>query len=219
MSFSANDPHSATHTLVYGASLEEAQAAMILLHGRGASPEDILGLAAEIDAGGVAYLAPAAFQAEWYPQTFLAPRSANQPWLDSALLRIDSLFQGIEEAGIAPQHIVLLGFSQGACLSLEYAARHPRDYGGVAALSGGLIGSEDDLKDYPGIFDGTPMLLACSTVDPYIPEERVRQSGDILKNLGASVDVRLYPGMGHMVNRDELDAVAAMLEKAKKHKT
>jgi predicted esterase len=210
--FVANDPHSTTRTITYGTALEEAQAAMILLHGRGASPEDILGLAAEIDPGGVAYLAPAAFQAVWYPQPFLSPQSVNQPWLDSALRRVDSLFQSIEEAGIPPQQIILLGFSQGACLSLEYAARNPRNYGGVAALSGGLIGSEDDLKNYPGFFDHTPILLGCSNVDPFIPEMRVRQSGDILTKLGANVDLRLYPGMGHMVNRDELDAVAFMLE-------
>ncbi len=217
MNFAANDPHATTHTLTYGAPIEQAKAAMILLHGRGASPEDILGLAAEIDPGNVIYLAPAAFQATWYPQSFLIPQSANQPWLDSALNRVDGLFRMVEEANIPPHRVFLLGFSQGACLSLEYAARNPRDYGGMVALSGGLIGSDEDLQDYPGFFDKTPVFLGCSTVDPYIPEERVRLSGNIMENLGASVDVRLYPGMGHMVNRDELDAIAKMLDSVISH--
>ena len=208
-----NDPHSTTHTLSYGASTEEAKAAMILLHGRGASPEDILGIATEIDPGNVTYFAPAAFQAIWYPQSFLNPQSANQPWLDSALKRVDGLIHTLQEANISPQRMLLLGFSQGACLSLEYAARNPRDYGGVVALSGGLIGSNEELVGYPGGFDETPVLLGCSTVDPYIPEERVRLSGELMEKLGADVDLRLYSGMGHMVNRDELDAVAQMLRK------
>lgn len=206
-----NDPHAGTRTLTYGASLKDARVAMIMLHGRGATPEDILGLAPAIDRGDVAYLAPAAMHMTWYPNTFLVPQQANQPWLNSALQRISGLLGQVETAGIPMERVFLLGFSQGACLTLEYTARHTWRYGGVAGLSGGLIGTEDDLVGYHGLLDGTRVFLGCSDVDPHIPVERVDRTAGILQTLGANPTVRIYPGMGHLVNADELDAVQRML--------
>jgi predicted esterase len=191
---------------------EQAQAAMILLHGRGASPEDILGIAAQIEVEPVTYLAPAAMGSQWYPQTFLAPQSANQPWLGSALRRVDALVQHLINANIATERIVLLGFSQGACLATEYVARNPKRYGGLAALSGGLIGTDADLVGYNGSFDGMPALLGCSDIDPHIPLARVQKSTEQLRSMAATVDERIYPDMGHYVNEDELNAVRIMLE-------
>jgi len=146
-STSPSNPHAGTRTLAYGAPLEEARAAMIMLHGRAASPEDILGVAPLIDPGSLIYLAPAAMDGAWYPQTFLRPQSVNQPWLDLALRRIGSLISQVETAGIPVERIVLLGFSQGAWLALEYAARNAWRYGGVAVLSGGLIVQKKIYRD------------------------------------------------------------------------
>jgi predicted esterase len=206
------NPHLGTPTITYGAPLEEATAAAIFLHGRGATPEDILYLAHEADPGGIAYLAPEAAGGSWYPLSFLAPLEANQPWLDSAFERIGDLIAKIEAAGIPAERIVLAGFSQGACLALEYAVRKPRCYGGLVGLSGGLIGPDDMPRDYPGSLEGTPVFLGCSDMDPYIPLERVRMSGEVLRRLGAQVDERIYPALGHLVNEDELDALASMLK-------
>jgi phospholipase/carboxylesterase len=207
------DPHGGTRTLTYGAPLEEARAAMILVHGRGASPEDIMGVAPEVDPGSVAYLAPAAAGGAWYPQTFMNPQPSNQPWLNSALGRVGGLISHINGAGIPSDKIVLLGFSQGACLASEYVARHPMRYGGLAVLSGGLIGTDEELTGYTGSLNSTPVFFGCSNVDPHIPEARVRRSGDIMKTLGAQVEVNIYPGMGHNINQDEITIVRAMLEK------
>jgi predicted esterase len=185
---------------------------MILLHGRGASPEDILGIGAEVDPGGVIYLAPEARSSAWYPQTFLAPQKANQPWLSSALTRLGEMLEYLEAEGIPPERVILLGFSQGACLASEYAARNPRRYGGIAALSGGVIGADDDLQGYEGRLADTPIFLGCSDVDPHIPVERVHRTTEILSSLGAQVTEQIYPGMGHFVNVEELTAVRAMVE-------
>lgn len=206
------DPHAGTRTLAYGVQPEQAQAAMILLHGRGASPEDILGIAAEIAIEDVAYLAPAAMNSTWYPYPFLNPQAANQPWLNSALKRVGGLIEHLNGANVATNKIILLGFSQGACLASEYAARYPQRYGGVVALSGGLIGAEEDLVGYTGSLDGTPAFFGCSDIDPHIPEKRVRRSAEVLEGLGASVETRIYPNMGHLVNIDEINTVKHMLE-------
>lgn len=209
---SETNPHSGTRTLGFGVPIKEARAAMILLHGRGASPEDILGIGAEVDPGGVVYLAPAARGSAWYPQTFLAPQQANQPWLTSALARVGDLLVHLEEEGMPAERVILLGFSQGACLASEYAARNPRRYGGIAALSGGVIGTDDDLQGYAGSLEGTPVFLGCSDVDPHIPVERVHRTAEILTSLGAQVSEQIYPGMGHFVNMEEIEAVRAMVE-------
>jgi predicted esterase len=180
---------------------------MLMIHGRGASAEDILALAAELNHPELAYLAPQAAGSTWYPHSFLAPPASNEPYLSSALAAVAALLDRVAAAGIPPERTVLLGFSQGACLATEFAARN----GGVVGLSGGLIGPGGTPRDYPGSLAGTPVFLGCSDVDPHIPAARVRESAEVLARLGGEVDARLYPGLGHTVNRDEIAAVRAML--------
>lgn len=184
---------------------------MVLLHGRGATADGILDLAQALNAPGVAYFAPQASGNTWYPNRFTAPIASNEPGISSAMAMIADLLRAIVESGIPNERIVLLGFSQGGCLALEYAARHARRYGGIVGLSAGLIGPDGTPRDYSGSFDGTPAFLGCSDVDAHIPLARVQESGDVLRRLGADVDVRIYPGMGHTVNADELDAVRGIL--------
>jgi len=197
---------------VMGEPLEKARAAMIMMHGRGASAEDILTLVPEINRPGFTYLAPQAANSAWYPNSFLAPLASNEPGLSSALALIASIFERLEQAGISPEHTILLGFSQGACLSLEYVARNARLYGGVAGLSGGLIGPEGTPRDYQGSLANTPIFLGCSDIDPHIPKKRVELSAEVLQRMGGNVTMRLYPRMGHTVNEDEIRAVQAMMD-------
>jgi predicted esterase len=194
-----------------GESLAKARAAMILVHGRGATAADIMTVGAELLHPGFAYLAPQAEGNAWYPYPFTAPLEANEPYLSAALGVIESLLARVE-ATIPAQRVILLGFSQGACLTLEFAARHARRYGGVVGLSGGLIGPPETPRDYPGSFDGTPVFLGCSDIDPHIPKERVIETGEVFKRMAAKVTVRLYPGMGHTVSQDEIDAVREIVE-------
>lgn len=182
-----------------------------MLHGRGASAEDILGLAREFRARDVAYLAPQAAGHTWYPYSFLMPIEQNEPALGSALRLVEQLVTTLNGQGVPSAKIALMGFSQGACLSLEFAARHARRYAAIAAFSGGLIGPPGTPRSYAGSFDGTPVFLGCSDVDPHIPIERVRESAGVFARMGASVDTRVYPGMGHTINREEIDAVDALL--------
>ncbi len=204
-------PHKGQPVLVAGEPLAAAKAAMIMLHGRGAGPEDILSLVPELKQDGFTFIAPRAVHNTWYPNSFLASISTNEPWLSSALSVISSLLQQVQKAGIPAERTILLGFSQGACLSLEYAARNAQCYGGIAALSGGLIGPDGTARDYAGSFDGTPIFLGCSDVDFHIPKERVQESAEIVQRLGADVTARLYPGMGHTINQEEIDIVRAMM--------
>jgi len=200
-------PHQGQPVLTAGEPLDKAKAAMIMVHGRGASAEDILSLTPELNQLGFAYLAPQAAGYAWYPNSFLAPIASNEPGLSSGLAVITSLFAKLAEAGISPERTILLGFSQGACLSLEFAARNARRYGGLAGLSGGLIGPDGTPRDYPGSLDGTPVFLGCSDVDPHVPKERVELSAEVLQRLGGNVTTRLYPRMGHTVNREEIRQV------------
>ncbi|MGH2559265.1 MAG: alpha/beta hydrolase [Thermomicrobiales bacterium] len=209
-------PHQGQPVLAAGAPLEEARAAMILVHGRGASAASILGLTQELDQEGFAYLAPQANGNTWYPYPFLEPLARNEPHLSSALAVIEGLVTRVNDAGMSSERIVLLGFSQGACLAIEFAARHARRWGGVAGLSGGLIGSgeragfappEDKIFEYTGSLAGTPVFLGCSDVDPHIPLRRVQQSTEALRALGGDVTERIYPGMGHTINADEVQFV------------
>jgi len=167
---------------------------------------------AELQQPGFAYLAPQAAGNAWYPYPFTAPIESNEPYLSAALNMLAALVSEVETT-VPASRIVLLGFSQGACLSLEFAARNARRYGAVVGLSGGLIGPDGTPRDYPGDFEGTPVFLGCSDVDPHIPKERVIESGTVLERLGADVTVRLYPGMAHTVSFDEIAAVQAILEK------
>ena len=184
---------------------------MILVHGRGAGAADIMTIAAEVMFPGVAYLAPQAAGSAWYPNPFTAPFEANEPYLSSALQVLSSLVAMVETT-VPAGRLVLLGFSQGGCLTLEFAARHGRRYGGVIGLSAGLIGPDGSPRDYPGDFQQTRVFLGCSDVDPYIGKERVIEAGQVFERMGADVTVRLYPRMGHTSNADEIEAVGAILK-------
>jgi predicted esterase len=208
---SAQDPHAGQPVERRGPAPAAARLAVVLVHGRGDSAAGILGLADHFDLADVAWLAPQAAGHAWYPYSFLAPMERNQPGLDSGLRTLDGLVAGLAGDGVGPDRIVLMGFSQGACLAQEYAARHARRYAAIVGLSGGLIGPPGTPRDYAGGFEGTPVFLGCSDIDSHIPVERVHESADVFRRMGASVDERIYPGMGHTVNRDELDAVARLL--------
>ena len=194
-----------------GEPLASARAAMILLHGRGATAEDIMTLAAEVQESGWAYLAPQAAGNAWYPNPFTAPLESNEPYLSAALATVTDLVERVEEY-VAAQRVVLLGFSQGGCLSLEWASRNARRYGAVVGLSAGLIGPDDTPRAHPGDFDGTPAFLGCSDVDPYIRRDRVEDAASVLDRMGAAVDLRLYPGMGHMVSGEEIVAIRGLVD-------
>jgi predicted esterase len=189
-----------------GEPLASARAAMILLHGRGATAEDIMTLASEVAQPGWAYLAPQAAGNAWYPNPFTAPLESNEPYLSAALDTITRLFTRVE-ATVPAQRVVLLGFSQGGCLALEWAARNARRYGGVVGLSAGLIGPAGSPREYPGAFDSTPVFLGCSDVDPYIQKDRVVESAEVFKRMGAEVTLRFYPGMAHTVSIEELATI------------
>lgn len=208
---SPNDPHDGQPVLHYGAPIESARLAAIFTHGRGASAEDILGLAPELGADDVAYVAPQAAGRTWYPYSFLTAIEKNEPFLTSALGVLAGLVANLGERGFGPERLVLLGFSQGACLTLEFVARNPRRYAAVVGLSGGLIGPPGTPRDYPGSLEGTPLFLGCSDVDAHIPLERVHESSDVLRRMGATVDERIYKGMGHTVSADELGVVRGLL--------
>jgi predicted esterase len=206
------NPHAGQAVLTAGPKPENARLTMILVHGRGASAEDILGLAREFRQHDVAYLAPQAGGHTWYPYTFLAPIAQNEPALSSALGVLQGLVSTLGGQGVPPERIGFLGFSQGACLSLEFAARQARPYAAVIGLSGGLIGPPGTPRAYTGSMGGTFMFLGCSDVDPHIPVERVHETAEVFRGLRAVVDERIYRGMGHTVNRDELEAVTTILD-------
>ncbi len=184
---------------------------MILVHGRGGSAEDLLGLALELRFDDVLFVAPQAAGHTWYPYSFLTQMARNEPGLTSGLNKISSLIDALRHEGLSPERVGLMGFSQGACLSLEYAARSARRYAAVVGLSGGIIGPPGTPRDYPGSLDSTPVFLGCSDIDPHIPVERVHETEEVFARLGATVDKRIYPGMGHIVNEDEITAVRALL--------
>jgi len=194
-----------------GEPLEHARAAMLLMHGRGAQAEDILSLAAQFSLPGFSYLAPQALGNTWYPNRFLDPLATNEPWLTSDLYMMSDLLEKVVKAGIPYERVIILGFSQGACLALEFAARNARRYGGLVGLSGALIGPDGTQRNYQGSLSGTPVFLGCSDVDFHIPKERVDQAADLLRHLGGVVTERIYPGMDHTVNQDEIDFVRGML--------
>lgn len=205
-------PHGGQPIRMAGEPPETAQAAMLMVHGRGARAEDILTLAQELNQPGFAYLAPQAAGNTWYPNRFLVPVEENEPWLSSALAFVGDTLTQIINAGIPPERILLLGFSQGACLTLEFAARNARRYGGIVGLSGALIGPDDTPRDYAGSLDGTLVFLGCSDVDFHVPKERVDQTANVLRVLGGDVTERLYPNMDHTVNQDEIDFVRGMMK-------
>jgi predicted esterase len=205
-------PHQGQPVFRAGQSLERARVALVLAHGRGATARDILTLTDALERPDCAYLAPQAAGNSWYPNSFLAPLASNEPALSSALQAIADTLALVEIVGIPPERTLLAGFSQGACLTLEYVARHARRYGGIAGFSGGLIGPAGTPRDYAGSLAGTPIFLGCSDMDPHIPATRVEDSAQVLRHLGAEVTVRLYPGMGHTVNEDERGWLRTLLD-------
>ncbi|MCC6626743.1 MAG: dienelactone hydrolase family protein [Chloroflexi bacterium] len=207
-------PHAGVPIRTTGAPLEAATAALVLLHGRGATAESILPLAESVTMAGLAVLAPQAASLTWYPRRFTAPLVDNEPWLSSALAAVGDVVAQAGEVGVPRECVVLVGFSQGACLALEWAARNAARLGGVVGLSGGLIGPDGSSRDYTGSLAGTPVLLGCSDVDGHIPVTRVQESASVLRRLGGDVDERIYPGMGHTVNDDEIAALAAIVRRA-----
>lgn len=198
--------------LTSGRDPSEARAAGILVHGRGGSAEGMLGLAAAIAVEDIAWLAPQAEGGAWYPHSFMAAIESNEPWLSASLDLLDRLVARCGADGLPPERVALAGFSQGACLAAEYAARNARRYGGLVLLSGGLIGPPGTPREYPGSLSGTPVFLGCSDIDPHIPVERVRETARVLRSMGAEVDERIYPGLGHTVIDDEIDAARRILE-------
>lgn len=209
---STHDPHGGQPVRWRGPQPADARLTMIAVHGRGATAESILTLTDEFGLDDVAYLAPQAAGNTWYPYSFLAPIDQNEPGITSGIGVLRALIAQLAKDGVDARRVALLGFSQGACLTLEFAARHARRYAGVFGLSGGLIGPPGTPRDYSGSFDGTPVFLGCSDVDAHIPLQRVRESADVLRRMGAAVDDRIYPGMGHTVVPDEIDAVRAVLQ-------
>ena len=187
-----------------GKDLASADKALIMIHGRGADATDILGLAKYLNVRDFALLAPEATNNTWYPQSFLAPQTMNEPWLSSAISLVGETVAEIKEAGIAESSIFFLGFSQGACLALEYVARNATRYGGIVAFTGGLIGEKINAGNYKGNFDKTPVFIGTSNPDPHVPVERVYASSNILSAMGASVTHKVYENMGHTINNDEI---------------
>ena len=206
----SDDPHRGSEEAWFGPALEEAESAVVLIHGRGDSAPGILTLAPNLRAPRTVFLAPQASGFSWYPNSFLHDIESNEPWLSSALARIGAAIITVTEV-VPENRVVLMGFSQGACLALEFAAQNTRRYGGVVALSGGLIGPDDTPRNYAGTLDGTPVFLGCSDVDPHIPVGRVGASAHVMEGLGGEVEERIYPRMGHMVNEDEIAWASSLL--------
>jgi predicted esterase len=209
---SIRGPHQGQPVLAAGRPLDEAKAAMVLVHGRGATAQSILELGAVLDQPGFAYLAPQASGNTWYPYSFLAPVAQNEPGITSGLQAVAAAVATIESAGIPAEKIIIGGFSQGACLASEFVARHARRYGGLLAFSGGLIGPPGTARDYEGSLAGTPVFIGCSDVDPHIPLVRVTETADALAGLGAAVNKKIYPGMGHTINQDEIDQAMQIVQ-------
>lgn len=207
----ADDPHADQPLVTAGTDLATAEAAAVLVHGRGATARSIVQMGQQFHVDGLALLAPQAAGNTWYPNPFTAPVEHNEPGRSSGLRAIDGAIEQANDAGIPAERVLVLGFSQGACLASEFLARNPRRYGGLVALSGGLIGESIDPDDYTGDLAGTPAFLGCSDVDPHIPEQRVHETAEVLEALGADVTARIYEGMGHGVNEDELTFVGEMV--------
>jgi predicted esterase len=204
---------SATVTIAAaGAPLKDARAAVVLLHGRGSSTDDVLSLAGALRQADLAYVAPQAPGHTWYPRSFLAPLEHNEPSLSRSLAIVAAIVNDLAGRGIPADRIALIGFSQGGCLALEFAARNAKRYAGIAGLSAGLIGPPGLTRDYPGSLDGTPVFLGCGDIDSHIPLDRVRLSTQVLTAMNAAVTERIYPGMGHTINQDEIAYLRRLLE-------
>ena len=206
------DPHAGQPIVSAGVALGESHAVMIMVHGRGGAPSNILDLVPRFGRDRFTYLAPAAANNTWYPYSFMADTAKNEPGLSSGLQLLDRLVTDVVAHGIRQDHIVLLGFSQGACLTAEFAVRHASRYGGVILYTGGLIGPPGTTWNESGSFEGTSIFLGCSDVDPHVPKLRVDESAAVFERMGASVTERIYPGMGHLVNDDEIASAQAIMD-------
>lgn len=206
------DPHHDQPVLRKGAALAKAAGAVILVHGRGGSASDILSLADEMYYPELAYVAPEAAGHTWYPNSFLAPLAENEPWLSSALKKTKDIVDALVSSGIPRRKIVVAGFSQGACLSTEFVARHADQYGGLIAFTGGLIGPPGTRFQYPGNLAGMQAFLGAGDPDPHVPWERVEASASVLSEMGANVTLRRYPGMPHTISEDEIKSARQIIE-------
>jgi predicted esterase len=208
------DPHAHTPLLHAGSPLAQATGAVILLHGRGASAEDILSLAAPLHLPGLAYVAPQAAGHSWYPNSFLAPRNANEPYLTSALNRIAAVVAEIEAAGIPRERIAIAGFSQGACLASEFIASHPARYAAMIAFTGGLIGPPEQNLHHAGSLAATPALFLSGDPDPHVPWQRVHATAQEFERMGAVVTAHCYPGRPHTISGEEIELARELLHSA-----
>lgn len=199
------------NVITAGAKIHESGKVLILVHGRGASAEDILSLANYLQVGDFTLVAPQATNHTWYPYAFLAPPAQNEPWLSSALALLGEIVKDLKDQGVEEENIYFMGFSQGACLTLEFVARNARKWGGVAAFTGGLIGDRIYPENYKGDFQGTPIFIGTSDPDPHVPVARVTASVKILEDMNATVTSRIYPLMGHTINQDELNQANTLL--------
>lgn len=188
-----------------GKELQPGSKVLVLLHGRGGSAEDILSLSAHLNVSDFTLIAPQASNNTWYPYSFLAPPVQNEPWLSSALALLNELVDDLYNKGVSPENIYFSGFSQGACLTLEFVTRNANKYGGVVAFTGGLIGDKIYSENYKGDFQGTPVFIGTSDPDPHVPVERVYATTNILKNMNADVTEKIYNNMGHTINQDEIE--------------
>ena len=205
-------PEEATPPIIRGASLRSAFGAVVMLHGRGATPDHILTLYPPLQRPGYSFVAPAATGLTWYPHGFMSPIEANEPSLSQSLATVRSTMELIRRAGIPTSRVILLGFSQGACLAAEFMARNPERYGGLAAFTGGLIGPPGGLTAYEGSLEDTPVFLGSGDPDPHVPWSRVQETADVLRDLGGRVTLRRYPGMPHTVCEDQIIAARALLD-------
>jgi predicted esterase len=205
-------PHGGQPIATAGLPLGESDAAMIMVHGRNATPRNILDLVPRLDRPRFTYLAPAAAGNTWYPYSFLAETATNEPGLSSGLAVLEELVAVLLSRGIRKEHVALLGFSQGACLAAEFAVRHANRYGGLILFSGGLIGPPGTTWDDGGSFGSTPVFLGCSDVDAHVPKTRVDESAQVFARMGAHVTERIYPDMGHTVNEDEIASARAVMD-------
>ena len=188
-----------------GRAIEEASKVLIMVHGRGATAEDISGLASHLDVSDFALLAPQATNYTWYPYSFLAPPAENEPWLSSALDLLKDIVEDVKAKGIREDNIYFLGFSQGACLTLEFVTRNAAAYGGAVAFTGGLIGDKIYPDNYKGDFGGMPVFIGTSDPDPHVPVERANVSAEILVKMHADVTKKIYKNMGHTITQDEIN--------------
>jgi len=195
-----------------GVPARDARVVVILTNRRNAAPENILVLAPRLDRADVAYLAPAAPGRTWYPQSFMAPTAANEPYLSNSLRVLPELLQQVVAGGVPTERIVLMGFSQGACLTAESTVRHPARYGGIVLFTGGLIGPPGTTWNSEGSFAGTPVFMGCGDADPHVPASRVDESEQVFSRMGAQVTKRIYPGMPHIVNDDEIAFAQQILD-------